>query len=324
MNSLENLSDKYEDQFSRLETAMIELFKYENLLNNEYLVRKLETDLAKPDHYLLQYVVVQRENSIKNKYVQNEQNDRKQYHLILTAILKKYDNQLWNFDHNQLLIRPYFPSQRKRVQIKSGASNISNIKESLKNVVQNREQLQFEQEIYQADKSLIKLTITCQSEQYADEIFTYLMSNKSKLQIDSVMMQSINYLDEFHKQINLKKCAMISNKKSPQFDNYEDKEEKQDKDNQNSGFSKGKSRQNYGQQEIKYNEDYKNTRGKGRFDRKQGNNGNRQNNQYFQKGESQQQYQMVTKNVNQTTTKLQIQQNLINQNDFPTLSAQQN
>ncbi|CAD8048935.1 unnamed protein product [Paramecium primaurelia] len=151
-------------------------------------------------------------------------------------------------------------------------------KQNLEHQTLNREQLQFEEEIYQADKSLIKLTIKCQKEQYEDEIFTYLMSNKSKLQIDSVMMQSINYLDEFHKQINLKKCVMISNKNSTQIDNYEEKDERQDKDNQNSGFSKGKTRQNYGQQDIKYYQDYKNTRGKGRFDRKQGNNGNRQNN----------------------------------------------
>ncbi|CAD8140957.1 unnamed protein product [Paramecium octaurelia] len=319
MISLENLSDKYEDQFSRLENAMIELFKYENLLNNEYLVRKFETDLAKPDHYLLQYVVVQRENSIKNQYVQNEQNDRKQYHLILTAILKKYDNQLWNFDHSQLLIRPYFRSLRKKIQIKSGASNISSIKESLKNVGQTREQLQFEEEIYQADKSLIKLTLTCQSEQCADEIFTYLMNNKSKLQIDSVMMQSINYLDEFHKQLNLKKCAMISNKKSHQFDDYEGEEERHDRDNKHSGFSKGKGRQNHGQQEIQHNEDYKNQKGKGRF-----NNGNRQNNQYYQKGESQQQYQLVQKSVTQKTPKQLVKQTPINQDEFPTLGTQQN
>lgn len=37
---------------------MIELFKYNNLLNNEYLVRKFESDILKPDWYLLQYVVV--------------------------------------------------------------------------------------------------------------------------------------------------------------------------------------------------------------------------------------------------------------------------
>ncbi|CAD8143850.1 unnamed protein product [Paramecium octaurelia] len=322
MISPENLSDKYEDQFSRLEKAMIELFKYENLLNNEYLVRKFETDIAKPDHYLLQYVVVQRENSIKNQYVQNEQNDRKQYHLILTAILKKYNNQLWNFDHGLLLIRPYFRSERKRILIKSSASNISSIKESLRSAGQNREQLQFEEEIYQADKSLIKLTLTCQSEQCADEIFTYLMSNKSKLQIDSVMMQSVDYLDEFHKQINLKKCAMIQNKKPHQHDDYDEEIERHDnKGYQNSGYSKGRGRQNYGQQDQQDNEDYKNSRGKGRFDRKQG---NRQNNQYFQKGESQQQYQLVPKSIVHKTPKQQVKQDPIDQNDFPTLGALQN
>ncbi|CAD8151866.1 unnamed protein product [Paramecium pentaurelia] len=319
MISPQNLSDKYEDQYSRLEKAMIELFKYENLLNNEYLVRKFETDITKPDHYLLQYVVVQRENSIKNQYVQNEQNDRKQYHLILTAILKKYNNQLWNFDHGLLLIRPYFRSERKRILIKSGASNINNIKESLRNNRQNREQLQFEEEIYQADKSLIKLTLTCQSEQCADEIFTYLMSNKSKLQIDSVMMLSVDYLDEFHKQINLKKCTMIQNKKSHQYDDYEEDIDGRDKGYQNS--NKGRGRQNYGQQDVQDNEDYKNSRVKGRFDRK---NGNRQNNQYFQKGETQQQYQLVPKSIVQKTPKQYVKQDPIDQNDFPTLGALQN
>lgn len=32
---------------------MKELFKYNNLLNNEYLIRKFEVDINKPNYYLL-------------------------------------------------------------------------------------------------------------------------------------------------------------------------------------------------------------------------------------------------------------------------------
>lgn len=65
---------------------MVNLFKYESLLNNEYLIRKFLPDPFNPTQFMLLYEVVQRENSIKHQYVQNEQNTRKQYHLILTDV----------------------------------------------------------------------------------------------------------------------------------------------------------------------------------------------------------------------------------------------
>lgn len=97
---------------------MVRLFKYESLLNNEYLIRKFIVDPYNPGFFLLQYEVVQRENSIKSQYVQNQNNPRKQYHLILTKILQTHNGVLWHYDNSTLTIRPYFPKERKRIQIK--------------------------------------------------------------------------------------------------------------------------------------------------------------------------------------------------------------
>lgn len=94
---------------------MINLFKYDNLLKNEYLVRKFDPDILNPNYFMLKYETVQRENSIKSQYVQNEANTRKNYHLTLTKILMEHNGKLWQYDDKYLLIRPYFESERKRV-----------------------------------------------------------------------------------------------------------------------------------------------------------------------------------------------------------------
>ncbi|CAD8151154.1 unnamed protein product [Paramecium octaurelia] len=357
----EILSDKPEDQYQRLEKAMIELFKYDNLLNNEYLVRKFETDILKPDWYLLQYVVVQRENSIKSQYVQNELNTRKKYHLILTDILNKYNKQLWNFDHQMLIIRPYFPTERKRIQIKIPVLNVALIKETLQKSGFTKEELIYEEDIYQADKTYVKLIVTSQTENYAIGIFDFLMSKKAELQIDSVIMQNVDYLDEFHKQINAKKCSMMT-KKIEQQDNDQqgykrnDQYEEQDKEFDRS-YQKSRARGNrqrgggnYGyyrndkdddRHEEKYHNREKgerNERGNDRNDRggkdkdRRGGQRDRGNNQYVQKNDvhhqqqqqqPQQQYQLIPKAVLQKTPKQNIKQNALNANDFPALDSEQ-
>ncbi|CAD8059636.1 unnamed protein product [Paramecium primaurelia] len=321
MIATEILSDKPEDQYQRLEKAMIELFKYDNLLNNEYLVRKFETDIMKPEWYLLQYVVVQRENSIKSQYVQNELNTRKKYHLILTDILNKYNKQLWNYDHQMLIIRPYFPTERKRIQIKIPAIQVSIIKGTLQKSGFVKEELVFEEEIYQADKSYVKLILTSQTEGYAIEIFDFLMSKKAELQIDSVIMQNVDYLDEFHKQINSKKCQMMTKKiEQQEYDPQEykrnDQHEEQEKDHhyQKSRGRGNRGRGNYGyyrndkdddRHEEKYqnkdkgdrqdrqdkNERHdRNDRGGRTYDRRGGQR-DRGNNQYVQKSDAHHQQQ---------------------------------
>ncbi|CAD8066814.1 unnamed protein product [Paramecium sonneborni] len=337
MITAEILSDKPEDQYSRLEKAMIELFKYDNLLNNEYLVRKFETDMLKPDYYLLQYVVVQRENSIKSQYVQNELNTRKKYHLILTDILNKYNKQLWNFDHQMLIIRPYFPTERKRIQIKIPGPQAAIIKVALQKSGFVKEELVYEEEIYQADKSYVKLILKSQTEGYAVEIFDFLMSKKVELQIDSVIMQNVDYLDEFHKQINSKKCQMMTKKIEQQdFDQQEykrnDQHEEQEKDHhyQKSRPRGGnRGRGNYGyyrneKEDDRHEEKYQNKDKGDRQDRqdrqdrgdrnerggrthdRRGGQRDRGNNQYVQKNEVHHQQQQVQSQQQQKQSNYQL------------------
>ncbi|CAD8056858.1 unnamed protein product [Paramecium primaurelia] len=354
MIATEILSDKPEDQYQRLEKAMIELFKYDNLLNNEYLVRKFETDIMKPEWYLLQYVVVQRENSIKSQYVQNELNTRKKYHLILTDILNKYNKQLWNFDHQMLIIRPYFQTERKRIQIKIPVIQVSIIKDTLQKSGFVKEELVFEEEIYQADKSYVKLILTSQTEGYAVEIFDFLMSKKAELQIDSVIMQNVDYLDEFHKQINSKKCQMMTKKiEQQEYDPQEykrnDQHEEQEKDHQ---YQKSRGRGNRGRGNYGYyrndkdddrnDEKYQNKDKGDRQDRqdrggrnhdRRGGQRDRGNNQYVQKSDAhhqqqqqvqqQQHYQLIPKAVLQKTPKQNIKPNTLNAHDFPALDSEQ-
>ncbi|CAD8142848.1 unnamed protein product [Paramecium pentaurelia] len=348
MIAAEILSDKPEDQYQRLEKAMIELFKYDNLLNNEYLVRKFETDILKPDWYLLQYVVVQRENSIKSQYVQNELNTRKKYHLILTDILNKYNKQLWNFDHQMLIIRPYFPTERKRIQIKIPVLNVALIKETLQKSGFTKEELIYEEEIYQADKTYVKLIVTSQTENYAIGIFDFLMSKKAELHIDSVIMQNVDYLDEFHKQINAKKCSMMTKKIEQQEndqqgykrnDQYEEQDKEIDRSYQKSRARGNRPRGNYGyyrneKDDDRHEEKYhnrdkgdRNERGNERNERggkdkdRRGGQRDRGNNQ--QQQQQQQQYQLIPKAVLQKTPKQIIKPNALNANDFPALDSEQ-
>ncbi|CAD8058665.1 unnamed protein product [Paramecium sonneborni] len=95
---------------------MIELFNYENLLNNKYLVRKLETDLQKPDHFC------HNSQQFKGRILQRNN------------IYLKMKEREFNQD-------VYF-------QILEKQRNLLDLKNRIKN-----KQLKFEKEIYQEDKA---------------------------------------------------------------------------------------------------------------------------------------------------------------------------
>jgi hypothetical protein len=49
-----------------------------------------------------------------------------------------------------------------------------------------------------ADKKFKKLYITTQSEEIASNLFSKLFANRAEYQIDTIMMEEIDYLAEFH------------------------------------------------------------------------------------------------------------------------------
>ncbi|CAD8058663.1 unnamed protein product [Paramecium sonneborni] len=132
------------------------------------------------------------------------------------------------------------------------------------------------------------------------------------------MMQSVDYLDAFQKQLNSKNIQMIRNKKS-----YQNNDQEEDIDNiKILVFRKAKNNNTVASRRQRIMLKVMIYRGKGRQDRKQGNNyKNRWNDQYLQKGEQQQQYQLVPKSVGQKTPTLMIKENSMNQNNFPSLDT---
>lgn len=47
-----------------------------------------------------------------------------------------------------LLIRPYFPTERKRIQIKTPALNVASIKETIQKAGFTKEEIIYEEEVY--------------------------------------------------------------------------------------------------------------------------------------------------------------------------------
>ncbi|CAD8060532.1 unnamed protein product [Paramecium sonneborni] len=184
-------------QFSRLEKTMIELFKFENLqiinIQQENLKQIFKNQIIiyyNTQQYkgrIQQRINVYKMNRMTESNIIQFQQLSSKSTIISYGTLITYNSQL---DHI-LEVKEREYKQNMELQIQVRQKNLLEVANGRKNNQNLRKKF-----IMQT-KSLIKLTLTCQSEQNVDEIFTYLMTNKSKLQIESAMMQSVDYLEDF-------------------------------------------------------------------------------------------------------------------------------